>query len=52
MKETLFEESKYSKLNPNDVVFTPDPIAKTIVGMFKPSGIVLEPCKGEGAFLR
>lgn len=42
---------KYAHINPNDVVFTPDWLAKQIVGMFPISGKVLEPCKGEGAFL-
>src|SRR3990167_2564779 len=43
---------KYTDLNPNDVIFTPDKIAKLIVEMHKPSGKILEPCSGEGAFLR
>ena len=43
---------KYKDLNPNDVVFTPDHIAEKIVKMFNPKGKILEPCKGEGAFLR
>jgi hypothetical protein len=42
----------YKDLNPNDVVFTPDKIAKQIVDMFDIKGSVLEPCSGEGAFLR
>ncbi len=42
----------YKGLNPNDVVFTPDHIAKRLVEMFKPNGKILEPCSGEGAFLR
>ena len=46
------DEGKYSGLNPNDVVFTPIPIAQKIVAMFKPTGRILEPCKGEGAFLK
>lgn len=46
------DEGKYNGLNPNDVVFTPVLIAKRIVGMFQPSGRILEPCKGEGAFLK
>ena len=40
---------KYAHLNPNDVVFTPDWLAKQIVDMFPIEGKVLEPCKGEGA---
>jgi len=43
---------KYEGLNPNDVVFTPELIAQRIVEMFKPKGKILEPCKGEGAFLK
>lgn len=38
--------------NPNDVVFTPDNIAKQIIQVFKPNGSVLEPAKGKGAFLK
>lgn len=45
-------EWKYEGLNPKDIVFTPEPIAKQIVEMFKPTGKILEPCKGEGAFLK
>ena len=44
-------EGKYAHINPNDVVFTPDWLAKQIVSMFDIKGKVLEPCKGEGAFL-
>ena len=43
---------KYAHINPNDVVFTPDWLAKQICGMFDIEGKVLEPCKGEGAFLK
>lgn len=35
-----------------DVVYTPDDIAKDIVSHFAPSGKVLEPCRGDGAFYR
>ena len=45
-------KAKYGWLNPNDVVFTPELIAEKIVSMFPISGRVLEPCKGEGAFLK
>lgn len=38
--------------NPKDVVFTPCEFAADIVRFFKPMGKVLEPCKGDGAFLR
>lgn len=35
----------------DDVVQTPRPLAKAIVEHFKPTGAILEPCKGEGNFL-
>lgn len=36
--------------NGNDRVYTPPELAKQIVQHFKPSGKILEPCKGKGAF--
>jgi len=45
-------KGKYGWLNPNDVVFTPDAVARQVIDMFPISGKVLEPCKGEGAFLK
>ncbi len=45
-------EGRYAHINPNDVVFTPDWLAKQICEMFPIQGKVLEPCKGEGAFLK
>jgi hypothetical protein len=36
----------------NDVVQTPVSLARALVAHFEPSGIVLEPCKGEGNILR
>jgi len=44
-------EGRYAHMNQNDVVFTPDWLAKQICKMFPIKGVVLEPCKGEGAFL-
>jgi hypothetical protein len=38
--------------NPNDIVYTPDNIAKDIVEYYQPAGFCLDPCCGEGAFLR
>lgn len=35
-----------------DVVITPDRIAKAIVNRFQPAGQVLDPCCGDGAFLQ
>ncbi len=43
---------KYAHINKNDVVFTPDWLAEKICGMFDIKGVVLEPCKGEGVFLK
>lgn len=43
------------KLNPkggNDKVYTPDYLAKYIVEYFKPQGTILEPCCGDGVFLK
>lgn len=51
-KHNPYIKGKYGHLNPNDVVFTPDWLAKKIVDMFPIKGKVLEPCKGEGAFLK
>lgn len=36
----------------NDDVQTPIELAERIVNHFKPSGEILEPCKGEGNFIR
>ncbi|MFQ5637993.1 MAG: hypothetical protein ACE5IR_08345 [bacterium] len=35
-----------------DVVYTPYEVAKQIIAWIKPSGKCLDPCKGDGAFLR
>lgn len=34
----------------DDVVYTPRSLAKRIITHFNPSGLVLDPCKGDGAF--
>ena len=34
----------------NDVVYTPTKLAEDIVKYFNPTGRVLEPCRGDGAF--
>lgn len=36
----------------NDVVYTPDKLAAQIVARYKPTGKVLEPCRGGGAFYK
>ena len=38
--------------NGNDRIMTPVWLAKKIVGHFKPSGSILEPCAGSGNFLQ
>lgn len=37
---------------PSDIVFTPDAVAKSVVHWLRPSGICLDPCRGDGAFYR
>jgi hypothetical protein len=44
--------NKYAHLNPADCVFTPDIVAQHIVELYKPTGVILEPCRGEGAFTK
>jgi len=39
-------------LNAKDVVYTPDWVARDMVEFFQPAGRILEPCKGDGAFLK
>jgi len=39
-------------LDPGDVVYTPDWVAKDMIDFFKPSGRILEPCAGDGVFLK
>lgn len=34
----------------NDMVYTPHDLARTIIQHFKPSGRILDPCLGDGAF--
>lgn len=36
----------------SDVVYTPDWCAEDMVTFFKPQGVILEPCKGSGAFMK
>lgn len=35
----------------DDVVMTPRPLAKALVDLIAPTGVILEPCCGDGAFL-
>ena len=51
-KHNPFIKGRYAHMNPNDVVFTPDWLAEKICSMYDIDGAVLEPCKGEGVFLK
>jgi len=35
-----------------DVVYTPDQVSFQIVSYLNPSGLCLDPCKGDGAFFK
>lgn len=37
---------------PADIVFTPENVSKGIIDFLTPSGICLDPCKGDGAFFK
>jgi hypothetical protein len=37
--------------NEKDIVFTPEWVAKDMISFFKPSGRILDPCKGNGIFI-
>jgi len=39
-------------LDPGDVVYTPDWVARDMADFFKPTGRILEPCKGAGVFMK
>ena len=39
-------------VRPADVVYTPDYVAAFIVNYLNPSGVCLDPCKGDGAFYK
>lgn len=51
-QDGLFSDSRTIQTNPNDVVYTPDAIAQSVVSYFKPTGFCLDPCRGTGAFYR
>ena len=40
------------KPNPKDVVYTPEHISRGIICFLNPSGLCLDPCKGDGAFYK
>jgi hypothetical protein len=39
-----------TEVKPRDVVYTPPHVAEAIVARYRPSGTVLDPCRGDGAF--
>lgn len=43
---SIFPEAK----TPKDVVYTPAEVARDIINYFNPSGYLLDPCRGDGAF--
>ena len=45
-----FDGMPVTEANPADVVMTPRHIAEAIVRHFEPSGAMLDPCRGDGAF--
>lgn len=51
---TITDKTELLGWSPNskDIVYTPDHVAKFIIDHFKPIGHKLEPCKGQGVFLK
>lgn len=37
---------------PADIVYTPDYVSKDIINRLSPTGLCLDPCKGDGAFYK
>jgi hypothetical protein len=48
MQTTLWDKP----VLPGDIVYTPEAISKGIIDYLQPSGLCLDPCKGDGAFLK
>lgn len=44
--------NEFNPVRGDDVVLTPDWVAKEVVKRFQPKGKILDPCSGEGAFLK
>ena len=49
-KELKMQPSLIQMATPKDVVYTPPELARDVVAFFQPTGICLDPCKGDGAF--
>ena len=47
---TFVQKNRTGKSTPNDDVMTQEPSAEFIINHFKPTGSILEPCKGTGTF--
>jgi hypothetical protein len=39
-------------VDPADIVYTPEAVSKHIINFLAPSGVCLDPCKGDGAFYK
>lgn len=48
MQVELFERP----VHPKDIVYTPEYVSKHIIEFLSPSGKLLDPCKGDGAFYK
>lgn len=51
MSQLAFEGMEDSLAAAEDVVLTPRGVARDVVQHFRPAGRILDPCKGQGAFL-
>jgi len=40
------------EVDPSDIVFTPDFVSKQIISLLNPTGLCLDPCRGDGAFFK
>lgn len=53
MSDEVYQPQLFNiALDKKDVVYTPEWLAKELVDFFRPSGKILEPCAGDGAFLK
>lgn len=48
MQGELFE----IPVDPSDIVYTPELVAKDIIERLQPSGLCLDPCSGDGSFFK
>jgi len=49
-KELIMQPSLIHMATAKDVVYTPPELAQDIISFFRPSGLCLDPCAGDGAF--